>query len=111
MKPHEYDGIYFYPLENSKVKYDFFNFDEEYTSPEIESSELGNKYCVVFMKQDSDGDWVYDEDFEAIFLDPFVYLKNMKPTNLAGAIMKKTEKSIELFREFVKQTKGIDDDE
>ncbi len=99
----EYDGLYFLPGENEgDLTLSFFKFNGEvdYGKP-IESSDLGDKFHIAFFKRDGNGHPVFDEHFEAIFVDPATYVKNFVDSNLYGCILRKTEKSQEWWKEYL----------
>ena len=93
----EFDGFYFVPdPENFEDNYKmiFFNMKEEYSnSKPVESSSMGLKYHLCFFKTSDNGAPIFDDAFEAILVDPIMYIKNMTGTGIGGCVLKKTEKS------------------
>lgn len=102
----EYDGFWFFPQsneENSHVDYEihFFKFKEDVdNSPKIEYNEMGDKYHTVFIDFDENGIKIEDT-FEALFIDPFVYIKNLIGSHLFGCMIRKTEKSTEWLKDYL----------
>lgn len=98
MKPENYDGIYFSPVndrDEKKVLYEFFSFSGKSSGgKKIGSSELGDMYITLFLKFDESGKLVYDDHFEAIFIDPYTYLRHIRPVDSYGYIVRKTDKSV-----------------
>jgi hypothetical protein len=93
----EFDGFYFVPddddyEENCKIA--FFKIkDGEGNSEPIESSEMGLKYHLCLFTHDENSLPVFDDAFEAILVDPLVYVKGLVGTGISGCIVKKSEKS------------------
>jgi hypothetical protein len=103
MTDDEYDGFYFLPgEEDGDINLAYFRFkqSEEYGEP-VEYSSLGDKYHVAFFRKDVNGDPVFDEEFEAIFADPAVYIKNLIGSGIYGCFLRKTENSSEWWREYL----------
>lgn len=100
--PEKFDGFYFTSTINEDdeddISVQFFN----HTQPEehIKNSEGKNLYHVVMF----DGDQ-YDCDYEAVFYDPFVYLRNLIGTNTYGCFLKKSKNSHAWIQEFVEKAK------
>lgn len=112
MKKEEYDGFYFLPpdidytgidgadgsdsseREETSLNLAYFKFKPETNiGAPIESTALGDKFHVAFFRKDENGDPVFDDEFEAIFSDPSVYIKNLIGTNIYGCFLRKTENS------------------
>lgn len=107
MSKDEYDGFYFLPgdEDDRDLNIAYFRFkDDENMGVPIESSEVGDKFHVAFFRKDINGDPVFDEEFEAIFADPSVYIKNLIGANVYGCILRKTEKSSVWWREYLTKT-------
>lgn len=103
MEKIEYDGFYFLPgEEDDDLNLAFFKFNEDtdYGKP-IESSHMGDKFHIAFFKQDEYGFPFFDEQFEAIFADPEVYIKNFTGSRMYGCMLRKTEKSDIWWKEYI----------
>lgn len=103
----EYDGFYFLPGdEEGDLTLAFFKFSEgqDYGQP-VESSDLGDKFHIAFFRRDENGHPVFDEQFEAIFVDPATYVKNFIDSNLYGCILRKTENSQKWWEEYLTRAK------
>lgn len=103
MSKDEYDGFYFLPGDDDKdlnIAYFRFKDDIDFGSP-VDNSELGDMFHVAFFRKDINGDPVFDEEFEAIFADPSIYIKNLIGANVYGCILRKTEYSNEWWREYL----------
>ena len=74
----------------------------------IESSTLGEKYHVAFFKQDEEGEFTLDDEFEATFSDPLTYIKNLIGMPLAGTFIRKREKTKEWFDNYLTEMFGTD---
>ena len=101
----KFDGFYFVPdyddfEENYKLA--FFNFKEEWTKAEpIEESEMGFKYHMAFFKENEEGVPEFEDAFEAVLVDPLVYIKNLVGSGISGCIVKKTEQSDNWWTEYL----------
>jgi hypothetical protein len=108
-KPNEYDGLYFVPADNDgeeDINVTFFTLEDEYAGGKpLSNNTFGDCWYVVFFKNDEEDveKMKFDEKFEAIFADPFVYLKNLVGTNLSGCILRKTTNSGRWFEEYLKK--------
>lgn len=103
----EYDGFYFLPGdEEGDLNLTFFKFngDIDYGKP-IESSDLGDKFHIAFFRRDSNNHPVFDEQFEAILVDPATYVRNFIDSNIYGCILRKTENSQTWWEEYLTRAK------
>lgn len=104
MAKEEFDGFYFLPGdEEGDLNLAYFKFKEDWDSQPVESSILGDKYHIAFFKKDVNGDPMFDEEFEAIFADPSVYIKGLIGAKLYGCVLRKTEKSAEWWKEYLER--------
>lgn len=98
-----YDGFIFLRDDDDEDALDFrFVKYKDVFGPPIENNEVGDKYHVAFFKCDEDGEYSFDETFEAIFADPMVYARNLAGLNIFGTIMRKQEKTSEWFKDYLK---------
>lgn len=102
-----YDGIFFYPKFEEFIHTDYrielFSFnDETLKSEKIEHTELGDKYYIAFFKFHEEKILDLDECFEAIFIDPLTYIKNLVGSNFYGCMVRKTKTSGEWFKGMLK---------
>lgn len=107
-KSHEYDGIYFLPLESKDEEglvISYFDFKNEMANAEpIEGNSLGPKYHIAFFKKGADGTPEFDDSFEAILGDPGKYILNLTGAGVYGCVVKKTTKSTEWFDNYLLRT-------
>lgn len=95
--PSEYDGFRFYPSNDDGMDgfavstFDFAN--EMANSTPIGNSSMGYTYHVALFQHDGDEKVKINDLFEAIFVDPLVYLKNLAGTDFFGFFVRKTDKS------------------
>jgi hypothetical protein len=102
MAKDEYDGFYFLPGDDEyEINIAYFKFKEEWDSTPVESSPLGDKYHIAFFKRDANGDPMFDEEFEAIFADPSIYIQGLTGAKLYGCVLRKTEKSDKWWQEYL----------
>jgi hypothetical protein len=101
--PNDYDGVYFLPGdEEDEMKFAFFHMKEsDYDRAPIEGTGIGDKFHIAFFRMDEEGDAVFDEEFEAIFADPMVYLKNLIGMELYGCVVRKTKTSGKWWDEYL----------
>jgi hypothetical protein len=103
--PSEYDGFRFYPSTDDGIEgfavstFDFAN--DSANSVSVENSSMGYTYHVALFEHDGDENVKVNDLFEAIFVDPMVYLKNLAGTDFFGFFMRKTDKSDALVLEYV----------
>ena len=97
-----YDGLIFLPgddVENSQ-EFRYIKYKEDFGAP-IEGSPAGDKYHVALFSRDEDGEFDFDDTFEAIFSDPVVYAKGLLGSGTFGTIIRKQEKTSEWFKEYL----------
>lgn len=101
----EYDGFYFLPGDDEyEINLAYFKFKEDiWNSQPIEFSSLGDKYHIAFFKRDVNGDPMFDEEFEAIFADPSVYVKGLVGCKLYGCVLRKTKDSHTWWQEYLER--------
>lgn len=113
MKKHtemeEYDGFLFLPSEDEddetdSLEFRFIKYKQDF-GPAVEGNAIGEKYHVAFFKRDENGNYHFDEEFEAIFADPMVYAKGFIGHNLFGTMVKKKERTTEWFKEYLTDIK------
>lgn len=56
-------------------------------------SDIGKSYHVILFKEDSDGQLVDIDMFEAVFSDPLEYMSNLLPSGIFGIMARKTTTS------------------
>lgn len=105
----EYDGFLFLPSEEEDdetdaIDFRFIKYNQDF-GPAVEGNDIGEKYHVAFFKRDADGNFHFDEEFEAIFSDPMTYAKGFVGHNLFGTMVKKKEKTSEWFKEYLTDIK------
>lgn len=110
----ENDGFFFIPDNQSNFDIHHFRFTENENHElltGIEGTEVGPKFHIAFFKEGTNGKIEFDESFEAIFADPYIYLKNLIGMNIFGVMVRKTEKSTEWFDEYLTMMKGKIDEQ
>lgn len=96
--PEKYDGIYFLPNQDfTKTRYVFFNLGQDYSSEPIDSGYMGDCWQIAFITKHGDN-FSFKENFEAILIDPYEYVKNITKFGIYGCVVKKTEKSVGWFK-------------
>jgi hypothetical protein len=107
MTPNEYDGLYFLPGdEEDELELSYFHFsDDEYRQNPTIYPNLGNMYHIAFFKRGIDGKPAFDETFDAVLLDPKIYVTGLIGCDIYGCLVKKTKKSTEWFNDYLENTK------
>lgn len=95
MSKDEYDGFYFLPAEEEdSLVLSYFKFNnDDYRGTPVGGTQVGDMFHIAFFKPDDEGMPVFDEEFEAIFADPTVYIQSLIGSELAGCVLRKTENS------------------
>lgn len=106
MIKNDYDGFYFLPVDEGSISVSYFKLLEANSiGKPIETTSIGDKYYVAFFKRVGDSP-VFDDSFEAIFADPEVYVQNFLGTDIAGCILRKTEKSANWWNQYLTAAKN-----
>jgi hypothetical protein len=109
MDPSEYDGFYFLPGDDEdQMKLSFFEFDGKLAdSKKVESNNaIGDVWHIAFFTQNDAGMPVFDDSFEAILGNPEVYIKNLCGSGLYGCVLRKTDKSVKWFNDYLNKVKN-----
>lgn len=102
-----YDGFYFLPdKEENSLLFNFFTFDEDdgdlVNSKKVESNNsIGDIWHIALFTKGEKGEPVFNDSFEAIFADPQVYAENLCGTGIYGCVLRKTDKSLEWFNDYL----------
>lgn len=108
MSKDEYDGFYFLPGDEEgdlNIAYFKFKADGDFAGEPVKESSIGSTYHIAFFTRDENGDPVFDENFEAVFADPNVYIEQLVGSNLYGCVLRKTEKSEKWWDEYLTRAK------
>lgn len=92
MNPFKNDGFTFAP-KGGQLELSFF----DYTAEELNEGKSENEYHIAFFFIDDAGEVVDDDQFDAIFLNPYIYIKNLIGGKYYGMIARKTKRSAEWF--------------
>lgn len=108
MNMKDFDGFYFLPGDNeNEMQFAYFKVNEEHFSGKpVDGTEIGDMFHIAFFRQEEDGTPTFDEDFEAIFVDPTVYVEGLIGGNLYGCVFRKTEKSNTWWSEYLNRAKS-----
>jgi hypothetical protein len=94
------------PGEDDGIKLSYFDFKDDFNKGEkVGGNAMGDMYHVVFITQDNEGDPVFDENFDAIFVDPVEYVNNLLGADLFGCVIRKTDKSEEWLKKYLTRIK------
>jgi hypothetical protein len=101
--PKEYDGIFFSPMvEQEGMDFIFFRYKDELANlPSVDGNSAGDRYHVAFYRVEDDKP-VLEDSFETIFIDPEVYVNGLIGMHRYGTIARKTAKSSEFFKDYLK---------
>jgi hypothetical protein len=95
-KPADYDGFYFLPdlQDDDTTQFHYFTFNNvEVRGQKVKVNDFGDLYHVVLFKTNEENVPILDETFEAVFIDPIVYAKNLSDMNIYGCVLRKTNTS------------------
>ena len=108
MDKKKYDGFYFTPHgdEDDGLKFSFFVLSDEQKGKPIGGNNMGDMYHIVMFKKGDDGLPVYDETFDAILIDPEIYVENLVGTELYGCVLRKTDKSHKWLEDYLTRVMG-----
>lgn len=101
------DGAYFAPGDDSdELELSYFITDSEFKGQKIDNTSLGDMYHIAFFKINDKGIPFFDEEFEAIFVDPTIYLtKSLLGSNFLGCIFRKTDNSHKWWNLYLEKAK------
>ncbi|MCX8482005.1 MAG: hypothetical protein ORN50_00375, partial [Crocinitomicaceae bacterium] len=93
--------------EDDELNLAYFTFQEPYADgKKVGNSEIGDIYHIAFFKKDEEGQPIFDDAFEAILGDPKTYVNNLRGAGLYGCIVRKTDKSVNWFDNYLKDVLG-----
>lgn len=104
----QFDGFYFLPgEEEDEIRFQFFNLtDESLKGKPVNNNTIGDMYHIAFFKQNEKGQPEFDDEFEAIFADPLVYIEhNIVGMDLYGCVFRKTENSHKWWQDYIDRAK------
>jgi len=109
LSPSEYDGFYWLPGEDEdEIEFSYFEFQGALAnSKKVDSkSPVGDLWHIAFFTKDEEGAPVFNDSFEAIFADPRVYVTNLCGLGLYGCVLRKTDKSVKWFNDYLNKVKN-----
>jgi len=102
-----FDGFYFLPTNSDdEMRLAYFKVKEGVLGEPLKTNSIGDMFHVAFFRKNKEGFPVFDEEFEAIFSDPKVYVKNLIGSNIYGTFLRKSENSGEFWKEYLADTKA-----
>lgn len=110
VKPSEYDGFHFTPPESEEkgLRFDFFTLIDDYANGQkIDTTDHGDCWLVAYVKADDDEKIYLDDIFEFVIEDPLNYIHSLIGTGVYGCIVRKTDKSIKWFNNYVENVKNL----
>jgi len=86
----------------------FFEFSEELgNQKKVDSkNEIGDLWHIAFFTKDENDNPQFNDSFEAIFSDPVAYVKNLCGTGLYGCVLRKTDKSVKWFNDYLDKVRN-----
>jgi hypothetical protein len=103
----DYDIIRFLPTENEDQLYvDVLRYKEQANC--IGGSPLGKEYHILLFRFDEEENTKDLDLFDAILIDPRVYVSHILYDGWYGAVGKKTENSRKIFDDMMDDLKTID---
>lgn len=109
MNTPNYDGFYFLPNNEDGLTLSFFEFEGEYSGgKKINSNNiLGDIWQIAFFKKGDSDKPLFDDSFEAIIGSPESYIMGLSGAGLYGCIVRKTDKSINWFNNYIEGLRGV----
>jgi hypothetical protein len=103
----ECDGFYFLPgEEEGDLQLKYFSFADELSGgKKLGGNGVADTWMIAFFRKDEDGSPIFDETMEAIFYDPKTYIAQLAGTGLYGCMLRKTDKSVKWFNDYLKSIK------
>jgi hypothetical protein len=95
-----YDGFYFLPGKgDDEMAISFFEFGEELgNQKKVDSkNEVGDLWHIALFTQGEKGEPVFD---------PEVYVKNLCGTGIYGCVLRKTDKSVKWFNDYLDKVRN-----
>jgi hypothetical protein len=100
-----FDGFSFTPTDNEEdLELAFFKVKREMGNP-IDSTSVGDMFHVAFFRMSKNKPPEFDEEFEAVFADPKVYVQNLIGAKICGTFLRKTENSGNFWKEYLNDLK------
>lgn len=106
MKKDKFDAFFFMPgPEEDTVKVE----GAAYRTPgePVEYSDIGNMYHIILFKEDTEGNIVDPDMFEAILIEPLEYVSRMITCEFYGLVAKKTTTSSEFIQSTFDKLKDV----
>lgn len=101
-----YDGFYFTPGDHSgEIELSFFKVKSQEMGNPIDFTKLGDMFHVAFFRRDTTGRPEFEEEFEAIFADPKIYVQNLIGSEIYGTFLRKTENSGKFWKDYLDDAK------
>jgi len=74
----------------------------------VDGSSMGDAYHIILFKEDTDGELVNVDRFDAIFVDPLEYMSDLIEQKWFGIIAKKTTTSENFIKRIFDKLSGIE---
>lgn len=92
LKDDEHDAYFFLPgPKRDTIHLEGANYKD--AGENIGGSDMGHAYHVILFKEDSEGELVDIDMFDAIFMDPLEYMSGLLPSGIFGIMARKTTTS------------------
>lgn len=96
------DGVHFIPIKNNGIDIKGFLYDKK---SKYDKQELGHVYHIVIYQCTPNGKIYSLDNFDAILIDPSVYITNLINCDFFGVVSKKTKQSHKFIKTLLKQLK------
>ncbi len=105
----DFDLLFFHANEDANIDYYPIQLAEEYRTPKISHSNMGDTYTISYIGINDDMEPYLDYTFDAVLLDPITYVSNCAGAHIQGCIMRKSEKSDQFFQLYIKNPEVLID--
>lgn len=96
------DGVHFLPVKKGGLDIKGFLYDKK---SKYDKQELGQVFHILIYQCNSTGKIYNVDSFEAILLDPYIYVYNLINCDFFGVVSKKTKQSHKFIKKILKQLK------
>ena len=97
----EYDCLFFHPSPSGQIDFYEIKLDEKYQSTESHTNMADSYHIALFDFDAANNECILSENFDAMLLDPYVYVTDTLGYGLQGCILRKTKKSDKFFDDWI----------
>ena len=98
----KYDCLFFHPSQTGLIDFYEIKLDEKYQSIESHDNMADTYHIALFDFDNANNECILSDTFEAMLLDPYVYVTDTLGNTTQGCILRKTKKSNKFFNDWIK---------